>query len=127
MLIIKIDKTDGDSLSTKILRSGLVQNIAGLFYNGKISTIDDSKHTELITTSEADIIDGTASIELTFRKTIKISKEDLNDRQSIDRVISEVKDFCEQSSKINNYSYLPLNMRTKKDATERAGLTRNGG
>ena len=65
------------------------------------------------------------TIELTFKKVITINNADINDKQCLDKAISEIKNFCDQAVSVNNYVYLPLNMREKNNANTRAGSTWN--
>ena len=91
----------------------------------KINIINDSKTLELITSESSEKNEGNATIELTFKKTITINNLDSIDNHSLDKSVSEVKNFCDQAVKINNYVYLPLNMRDKKNADTRTSTSRN--
>jgi hypothetical protein len=93
------------------------------FNNEKINIIDDSNSLELITSDIVEKKEDLTTIELTFKKTITINNLDIEDRQEIDRIISEIKNFCNQSVNINNYVYLPLNMREKKNGNNRTSIT----
>lgn len=126
MLIIKVDKKDfSENIIKKTFESNIASYVKSLFKNDKINIIDDSKTLELITSESSEKNDGNATIELTFKKTITINNLDSIDNQSLDKIVSEVKNFCDQAVKINNYVYLPLNMRDKKNADTRTSTSRN--
>ena len=80
----------------------------------KVNVIADSNSVEFISgnlnTNNGDIV-----TELTFKKVIKISSSDLNDKQSLDKYIKEVKNFCEQVIQIEDLEYLPFHYRMKQD------------
>ena len=124
MLIIKVDKKDlQDSFVKKTFGLNILSYVKDLFKNEKLNIIDDSKSLELITSDLSQKNDGNATIELTFKKVITINNSDTIDNQGLDRIVSEVKNFCDQAVKINNYVYLPLNMREKKNADTRPSIT----
>jgi len=124
MLMIKAIKKDGsESLISKVFSSKMLGFIREHFNNEKINIIDDSSSLELITSDLVEKKEDLTTIELTFKKTITINNLDIEDRQEIDRIISEIKNFCNQSVNINNYVYLPLNMREKKNGNNRTGIT----
>lgn len=126
MLIIKVDKKDlQDSFVKKTFGLNIISYVKDLFKNEKLNIIDDSKSLELITSDLSQKNDGSATIELTFKKIITINNSDTIDNQGLDRIVSEVKNFCDQAVKINNYVYLPLNMREKKNADTRTSITGN--
>jgi hypothetical protein len=126
MLIIKVDKKDiSENIIKKTFDSNITSYVKSLFKNDKINIINDSKTLELITSESSEKNEGNATIELTFKKTITINNLDSIDNHSLDKIVSEVKNFCDQAVKINNYVYLPLNMRDKKNADTRTSTSRN--
>jgi len=126
MLIIKVDKKDiSENIIKKTFDSNITLYVKSLFKNDKINIIDDSKTLELITSESSEKNEGNATIELTFKKRITINNLDSIDNHSLDKIVSEVKNFCDQAVKINNYVYLPLNMRDKKNADTRTSTSRN--
>jgi hypothetical protein len=126
MLIIKVDKKDiSENIIKKTFDSNITLYVKSLFKNDKINIIDDSKTLELITSESSEKNEGNATIELTFKKRITINNLDSIDNHSLDKIVSEVKNFCDQAVKINNYVYLPLNMRDKKNADTRTSTTGN--
>lgn len=123
MLIIKLDKKDiKDDATKKIFNKNLFSYIKDLFNKEKINIIEDSKSLELVTSNLDEKTEKT-TIELVYKKTITINNEDIKDRQCLDNVISEIKNFCNQAVEINNYVYLPLNMREKKNANTRTSTS----
>ena len=127
MLVIKATKKAGsENLFSKIFSSKMFSYIRDHFNDEKINIIDDSNSLELITSDFVEKKEDQMTIELSFKKTITINNFDTEDRQELDQIISEIKNFCDQAVKINNYVYLPLNMRERKNGNNRAGLTRNG-
>jgi hypothetical protein len=123
MLVIKLDKKDiKDDATKKIFSKNLFSYIKDLFNQEKINIIDDSKSLELVTSNLDEKTEKT-TIELVYKKTITINNEDIKDKQSLDKVISEIKNFCDQTIQINNYVYLPLNMREKNNANTRTSTS----
>ena len=123
MLIIKLDKKDmKDDAGKKIFSKNLFSYIKDLFNQEKINIIEDSKSLELVTSNLDEKTEKT-TIELVYKKTITINNEDIKDKQCLDRVISEIKNFCNQAVEINNYVYLPLNMREKNNANTRTSTS----
>lgn len=124
MLMIKVSKKNlKEDTVNKTFGINILSYIKNLFKNEKINIINDSKTLELIASDISEENEDKTTIELTFKKTITINNSDIIDNQSLDRIVSEVKNFCDQAVKINNYVYLPLNMREKKNADTRASTT----
>ena len=124
MLMIKVNKKNlKEDTVNKTFGINILSYIKNLFKNEKINIINDSKTLELIASDISEENEDKTTIELTFKKTITINNSDIIDNQSLDRIVSEVKNFCDQAVKINNYVYLPLNMREKKNADTRASTT----
>lgn len=124
MLMIKVNKKNlKEDTVNKTFGINILSYIKNLFKNEKINIINDSKTLELIASDISEENEDKTTIELTFKKTITINNSDTIDNQSLDRIVSEVKNFCDQAVKINNYVYLPLNMREKKNADTRASTT----
>jgi hypothetical protein len=123
MLNIKVEKKNlGEDFLNKTFGSNIISYIKKLFLNEKISVIDDSKSLELITANNSEVTGEGCTVELTFKKIITINN---SDKQSIDRFISEVKNFCDQAVKINDYVYVPLNMRENKNVNITTSFTGN--
>ncbi len=124
MLTIKVNKNN-DGLVKKIFGPTTISHIKDLFKKENINIIDDSKYLELITSDILSKDENSTNIELTFKKTITINNKDIEDKHSLDKIISEIKNFCDQAVNINNYVYLPLNMRERKNADTRTSATGN--
>jgi hypothetical protein len=122
MLTIKVDKNN-EGLVKKIFGSTTISYIKDLFKKENIKIIDDSKYLELITSDLLDKNEESTTIELTFKKVITINNKNIEDKQSLDKIISEIKNFCDQAVNTNNYVYLPLNMRERKNADTRTSAT----
>jgi len=123
MLNIKVEKKNlGEDFLNKTFGSNILSYIKKLFLNEKISIIDDSKSLELITANNSEVTGEGCTVELTFKKIITINN---SDKQSIDRIVSEVKNFCDQAVKINDYVYVPLNMRENKNVNITTSFTGN--
>jgi len=126
MLTIKAIKKDGSqNLLSKVFSSKMFGYIREHFNNEKINIIDDSTSLEVITSDFVEKKEDQMVIELTFKKTITINNLDIEDRQELDRIISEIKNFCNQAVNINNYVYLPLNMREKNNGNNRTSSSGN--
>jgi hypothetical protein len=76
----------------------------------ELNTISDSKSIEMVS-GNLDANDGGVVVELMIKKTLFLEKEDLHDRQKLDKLIREVKHFCEQASSVEDLKYLPINYR----------------
>jgi len=126
MFSLKIDKREiGEEPSLKVFSKNIIDYIKNKFYGENISIINDSKRSELIASGPSDDHGEFSTIELTFKKTIMLSSKDLDDKNSLDRALSQIRDFCDQSAKINNYEYRLITMRGSKDGADRTGTTRN--
>lgn len=124
MFIMKIDKkVIGQESSLKISGRNILDYIKSKFRDDKINIINDSKGFELIASRDSDNSEF-ATIELTFKKTITVMSGDLDDKNSLDRVLSEIRDFCDQSAKIENYEYRLITMRGQKDGIDGTGSSR---
>lgn len=126
MLIVKVDKKDfKEEIIKKTFGINILSYIKQSFKNEKINIIEDSKSLELIATNPSEKNEGGTTIEITYKKIITINNSDTIDNQGLDKIVSEVKNFCDQAVNINNYVYLPLNMREKKNADTRTSTSGN--
>lgn len=50
-------------------------------------------------------------VEITVKKRICINIKDLNEKDKLDRVVSEIKFLCEKSNELDKYYYKPINFR----------------
>ena len=48
---------------------------------------------------------GDLNIELVIKKVIPINEDVFRDREELDKVISEIKNFCDSAEKIENFKY----------------------
>jgi len=127
MLIIKINKKkENENFLKKLFNKSITDYFISIFKKKKINIIDDSNSLEFIFSDEQKENEDHTTIEITYKKTITINNSELEDKQCLDKTISEIKNFCDQTVNINNYVYLPLNMREKNNANNRTSLTRNG-
>lgn len=82
--------------------------------NSKIRMIKDSSCVEIISGNlNASNINDEVVVELSVKKIIKISKDQLSSKHELDRFIKEIEGFCNQASKIEEVKYLPINFRDK--------------
>jgi hypothetical protein len=126
MLILKVNKKqENENFLKKLFNKSLTDYFISMFKRKKINIIDDSSSLEFIFSDEQKEIEDQTTIEITFKKTITINNSELEDKQCLDKAISEIKNFCDQAVNINNYVYLPLNMREKNNANNRTSLSRN--
>lgn len=126
MLIIKVHKkNENENFLKKLFNKNITDYFISLFKKKKINIIDDSNSLEFIFSDEQKESEDQTTIEITYKKTITINNLDLEDKQCLDKTISEIKNFCDQAVNINNYVYLPLNMREKKNANTRTSPSGN--
>lgn len=95
-----------------------IDNILSLVKNkrkSKTKIIKDSSCVEIISGNlNASNIDDEVVVELTAKKILRISKEQLSSRHELDKFIKEIENFCKQASEIEDVKYLPLNFREKE-------------
>lgn len=126
MFSLKINKREiGEESSLKIFGKNITDYIKTKFRNESIVIISDSKQSEIIASSPTDDSGELSTIELTFKKTIVLNSKDLENKNLLDRALSEIRDFCDQSAKINNYEYRLITMRGQKDDVDRTSTTGN--
>ena len=126
MLIIKVHKkNENENFLKKLFNKNITDYFISLFKKKKINIIDDSNSLEFIFSDEQKESEDQTTIEITYKKTITINNLNLEDKQCLDKTISEIKNFCDQAVNINNYVYLPLNMREKKNANTRTSPSGN--
>ena len=86
----------------------------------KINLIEDNNSMEIVASNLSKEDVGEFQIDLSYRKTITINNSDLFDRSKVDKLITEIKNFCEQAINIEKFSYVPIHMRNKKETTKDA-------
>ena len=77
----------------------------------RAKVVSDDFCVELISGTESDEKKEGIVTELLIKKTIFININDLNDREELDRYLTEVRNFCDQADKIEGVKYLPINFR----------------
>ena len=86
--------------------------------NRNAKVVSDDFCVEIVSGKDMDgdilVENGSFVTELLIKKTIFINIDDLNNRDRLDRYLSEVKNFCEQADKIEGVEYMPINFRTLK-------------
>ena len=96
-----------------------INNLSSLIKNkekSKTRIIKDSSCVEIISGNlNASNIDDEVVVELTAKKILRISKEQLSSRHELDKFIKEIENFCNQASELEDVKYLPLNFRDKKN------------
>lgn len=121
MLLVKIynNKENRENIFNKT-----IGNITNFIFNtlsfNKAKIASDSDCIEI--TSGNNIIeteDNLIVAELLVKKTITIKKSDLSDNQKLDKFISEIKGFCSQAKLIENFEYLPIEIRNNQDIKTR--------
>ena len=96
-----------------------IKNIANYLKNNlnrRIKILSDNSSIEIISGSPIENT-GDMVVELLIKKRIVINNDDLNDKKNLDSCISEIKNFCDQASKIEDVSYIPLHFREKEKAS----------
>lgn len=88
--------------------------------NQKINLIDDNNGLEIVASDSSKISSGEIKVELNYRKVITINNSDLLDRSKVDKLINEIKNFCDQSISIEKFSYIPIHLRENKEKTKDA-------
>lgn len=100
-------------IKTNSILERTARNISDFLKNNmrrELNTISDSNSIEMVS-GNLDANDGGVVVELMIKKTLFLENEDLHDRQKLDKLIKEVKHFCEQASSIEDLKYLPINYR----------------
>ena len=84
--------------------------------NKDINIISDKSSIEMIASSPNILAEKDSSVvaELLIKKTIVINNSDLEDREKLDKFLSEIKNFCEQASKIEDSKYIPIEFRKRE-------------
>ena len=85
--------------------------------NKNINIISDKNSTEIVS-GNLDVNNCDTTVELMFKKTISINSNNMENRESLDKFISEVKHFCKQASIIEDNSYVPIEYRILGEETD---------
>lgn len=95
---------------------GKLSSIVKSKRKSKTKIIKDSNCVEIISGNlNASNIDNEVVVELTVKKILRISEEQLNSKSELDRFMKEIENFCNQASEIEDAKYLPLNFRDKEN------------
>lgn len=105
----KKDRVDAFYKINKKISSFINQKI-----DKKINLIDDNNSLEIVASDSNKNLDGDIKVELTYKKTITINNSDLFNREKIDQLITEIKNFCDQTISIEKFSYIPIHLRSKE-------------
>ena len=82
--------------------------------NSNTKIIKDSSSVEIISGNlNTNNVNDEVVVELSVKKIIKISKDQLSSRHELDKFIKEIENFCNQASEIEEVKYLPINFRDK--------------
>jgi hypothetical protein len=88
-----------------------ILNILNSKLNRPTKVVSDKNCIEVsFGSSERPSEDGVVA-ELLIKKTLFINNSDLEDRQKLDAYVSEIRNFCESVSDIENSSYMSLHLR----------------
>ncbi len=102
-----------DKIKENIILNKTIKNISDFLrkdMNKDINIISDNNSAEIIS-GNLDINKCDVSVELMFKKTISISLDEVQNLESLDKFISEVKHFCKQVSIIEDNAYIPIEYR----------------
>lgn len=93
-----------------------ISNFLRINLNKDTNTISDNSSIEMITASSSHSLESEDHLvaELFIKKTIIINNSDLEDREKLDKFLSEIKYFCKQASKIEDAKYVPLEFRKRE-------------
>lgn len=106
-------KIFSEKIKTNSILERTARNISDFLKDNmkrELNTISDSNSIEMVS-GNLDANDGGVVVELMIKKTLFLERDDLHDRQKLDKLIKEVKHFCEQASSIEDLKYLPINYR----------------
>ena len=82
--------------------------------NSNTRIIKDSSSVEIISGNlNTNNVNDEVVVELSVKKIIKISKDQLSSKHELDKFIKEIENFCNQASEIEEVKYLPINFRDK--------------
>lgn len=104
MFSVKFNLGDNFSAAKKTVNN-FIKYMKGSF-GETIKVVKDSESTE-VCSGKVELTEG-YNIELIVKKVIPINEDILNDRKKLDKVIFEIKDFCDNAQKIENFEYKEL-------------------
>ncbi len=114
MFVVKLKGNEKNNILVRTART--ISNFLKINLNKDTSTISDNSSIEMIAaTGSQPTEDGDQLVaELLIKKTIIINNSDLEDREKLDKFLSEIKYFCEQASKIEDVKYVPIEFRKRE-------------
>lgn len=114
MFTVKLSGGEKNSILSRTAKT--ISNFLKVKLNKDTSIISDNSSIEMIAASAAKPDTGGDELvaELLIKKTIIINNSDLEDREKLDKFLSEIKYFCEQASKIEDTRYVPLEFRKRE-------------
>tara|TARA_Y100000034_G_C6820291_1_gene369366 strand:- start:45 stop:398 length:354 start_codon:yes stop_codon:yes gene_type:complete len=78
--------------------------------------VSDDFCVELVSGIEEEPAESSGIVtELLIKKTIFINTSDLNNRDMLDRYLTEIRNFCNKADKIEGVEYLPINFRQRNN------------
>jgi hypothetical protein len=110
-------KLKGNAKNNILVRTAkTISNFLKINLNKDTNTIIDNSSIEMIAASSSRPSPKGDHLvaELLIKKTIIINNSDLEDREKLDKFLSEIKYFCEQASKIEDVKYIPIEFRKRE-------------
>jgi len=114
MFTVKIRGGKKNNILSKTAKT--ISNFLKIKLNKNTNIISDNSSIEMIAASSSQPLEDNDQLiaELFIKKTIVINNSDLEDREKLDKFLSEIKYFCEQASKIEDAKYVPLEFRKRE-------------
>lgn len=110
MLSVKISGLADVSKFNSTIKT-IITYISGKLHFSNTRIISDSKSTEITAGSYNNKESKTITLELSIKKTITIDESELDDLFKLDKLISEVKNFCNEAKIIEEWKYKDLEFR----------------
>jgi len=104
MFSVKFNLGDNFSIAKKTVNNFIKYMKAS--FDENIKVVKDSESIE-VCSGKVSITED-YNIELIVKKVIPINEDILNDRKKLDKVILEIKDFCDNAQNIENFKYKEL-------------------
>lgn len=115
MLAVKIfnRKENRDSEFMRTIKT-IVSHIYGKLSFKETRVVSDNEGVEIISGDDIAGDEDQIVAELMIRKTFVINTEDFNDREKLDKFMSEIKFFCDKAKEIEEQEYYPVSLRNIK-------------
>jgi hypothetical protein len=104
MFSIKFNIFNKNNNLDKTINNFITYMKSAFFSNSKI--VKNGENLEI--SSGKVIIPEGSNIEMVIRKVIPINEEILNDRKKLDKVLVEVRNFCDKAKDLENFEYTEL-------------------